>query len=136
MVIRCGNCEIEKPVAEFYLSNRARCKACVRATAKRNRLAKLETVRAYDRERAKLPHRIANAIRVTREWRRQHRDRLKAHNAAARAKLVKPTACEGCGHTRPLNKHHHDYSKPLLVMWLCKPCHAIADKLRRKLESA
>ncbi len=131
----CSCCGAVKPIDAFY-KRAAKCIVCTIAAVKRNRLAKLETIRAYDRERSKLPHRIANATRVTRAWRRKHRDRLKAHNAAARAHLSPPTACEGCGHARPLNKHHHDYSRPLAVVWLCKPCHAIADKLRRKLEAS
>ena len=32
-----------------------------------------------------------------------------------------------------LERHHPDYDLPLLIVWLCKPCHAIADKQRRAL---
>jgi hypothetical protein len=47
-----------------------------------------------------------------------------------------PELCEGCNKPVRLEKHHPDYSKPLLVVWLCKPCHAIADKIRRRLEAS
>lgn len=129
----CSCCGIDKSGDEFYPAT-TKCKVCTCAAVRRNRLANLDAVRAYDRKRAKLPHRIASATRVTREWRREHRDRQKAQNAAARAKLVGPAVCEGCGLDRPLNKHHHDYSRPLAVIWLCKPCHCVADKIRRLLE--
>ena len=132
----CIECSTEKPPREFYGSNKSRCKACVRARSLAHRRNHLEAMRAYDRERSKLPHRVANGVRVSREWRRKHRDRLRAHNAAARAQLSPPIACEGCGLAKPLNKHHHDYSRPLVVVWLCKPCHVIADKIRRRLETA
>lgn len=112
------------------------CRYCVVAAVKARRLEKLDEVRAYDRERAKLPHRIANATRVTREWRRKHKDRMAAHNKANRAELITPQCCEGCGQDKALEKHHPDYSKPLLVVWLCKPCHSIADKIRRRLEAS
>ena len=28
-----------------------------------------------------------------------------------------------CGSTKPTDGHHEDYSKPLEVEWLCRPCH-------------
>lgn len=131
----CSKCSASKALSEFY-SRSAQCKSCVIARVKTHRAENVEAVRKYDRERSTLPHRVANATRVSREWRREHRDRLKAHNAAARAGLSSPDMCEGCNQKRRLDKHHHDYSKPLLVVWLCKPCHAIADKIRRRLEAS
>lgn len=47
--------------------------------------------------------------------------------AAIRARvLTKPSTCSACavsatGHA--LQAHHHDYSKPLEVQWLCTKCH-------------
>ena len=41
--------------------------------------------------------------------------------AAQRA--ISATACEDCGSTRRLERHHHDYSKPLDVRVLCHRCH-------------
>lgn len=138
---RCFKCGTDKPRSEFYRHPQmgdgllGKCKDCTKQDMRVDRVTK-PRVRAYDRERAKLPHRIAQSVRVTREWRRKHPERQKAHNAADRAELTAPECCEGCGLKRRLEKHHHDYSKPLLVVWLCKPCHAIADKIRRRLESA
>lgn len=54
--------------------------------------------------------------------------------ANCNSKLQAPELCEGCGQPRKLEKHHPDYSRPLLVAWLCKPCHVIADKMRRLTE--
>ena len=131
----CSTCGIEKEATAFYARSH-KCKECTKRAVKAHRLTHLEAVRAYDRKRSVLPHRVANARRVTFAWRRKHRDRLRAHNASARARLLSPDACEGCGQAKRLDKHHHDYSKPLLVVWLCKPCHAIADKIRRRLEAS
>lgn len=137
----CFKCCLEKPFDDFYAhpqmadGHLGKCKACTKLDMRIDRATK-PRVREYDRERARQPHRKELSARVTREWRRLHRDRLKAHNAAARARISAPVLCEGCGLPKRLEKHHPDYSKPLLVLWLCKPCHAIADKIRRKLEAS
>lgn len=36
--------------------------------------------------------------------------------------------CERCGCRGPLERHHPDYSRPLFVELLCRPCHTQADK--------
>lgn len=142
---RCFKCGEEKPVEDFYRhpmmadGHLGKCKACTKLDMRIDRHTK-PRVRQYDRDRAKLPHRRANADRISKAWDARFPDRAKAHNAAGNAvrdgKLTKPASCEGCGLPKRLEKHHPDYSKPLLVVFLCKPCHAIADKIRRKLEAS
>lgn len=137
----CFKCGHEKALDAFYAHPQMadghlnKCKDCTKQDARVDRHTK-PRVREYDRQRSKLPHRIAAAVRIAKAWRAKHPDRQAAHNAAARAGLEKPKACEGCGLDRRLEKHHHDYSRPLAVVWFCKPCHAIADKLRRRLEAS
>lgn len=41
---------------------------------------------------------------------------------ALEAGKLKRQACGECGAKRA-EAHHPDYSKPLEVVWLCKPCH-------------
>lgn len=137
MVKECRACHQTKPIAEFYRhgdGHMGKCKECWKADVKLARHTN-PRVREYDRQRSKLPHRVANATRATREWRRKHRDRMSAHNAAARAGFVAPTRCEGCNKPSKVEKHHPDYSRPLVIVWLCKPCHAVADKIRRRVEA-
>ena len=31
--------------------------------------------------------------------------------------------CEDCGATECIEMHHPDHGYPLLVIWLCRPCH-------------
>lgn len=45
-------------------------------------------------------------------------------NTYQRRGLLKKEPCEICG-DKNTEKHHHDYSKPLEVNWLCKDCHKI-----------
>lgn len=38
--------------------------------------------------------------------------------------IIRPNQCSNCGETsKRIHGHHPDYSKPLLVMWLCASCH-------------
>ncbi len=50
-------------------------------------------------------------------------------NLAVRRGELHPKVCH-CGN-RKSEAHHHDYSKPLEVEWLCRQCHA---DLHRKYE--
>lgn len=52
--------------------------------------------------------------------------------AIQNGELVPPGKCEGCGRTenslrakrkRTIWAHHDDYSKPLIVRWVCPSCH-------------
>lgn len=59
------------------------------------------------------------------------RQRLNYH--VAHGDVKKPTSC-ACGSTERIEGHHEDYSKPLEVTWMCRRCHNVADRLRRKAE--
>ena len=145
-VKRCFKCGHEKAIDEFYKhpamadGHLGKCKDCTKYDMRVDRCTK-PRVREYDRRRAALPHRVALRTRICREWDEKYPLRAKAQTTAGNAvrdgKLTKPECCEGCGlKVERLEKHHPDYSQPLLVVWLCKPCHAIADKIRRRVEAA
>lgn len=96
-MIKCGTCKVEKPEDDFYKSSKRAtgrqysCKSCQAKTNldryhkklsgredlklkkaeydKKRRLEKLEELRAYDKERAKLPHRKAAHNEGTRKRR-------------------------------------------------------------------
>jgi ribosomal protein S27AE len=127
----CFKCEKEKPLDEFYKHSRMadgylnKCKGCAKNDANKHRFENLEKVRAYDRERAKIPERIKANTEVNRAWRAEDRRRTHAHYMVARAirsgSLLR-LPCVRCGEAKSL-AHHEDYDKPLEVMWLCQPCH-------------
>jgi hypothetical protein len=59
------------------------------------------------------------------KWRSLNGDKVRAHWMLARAikrgEVSRPDTCQ-CGAPNP-EGHHPDYSKPLMVMWLCYRCH-------------
>ena len=126
----CRVCKNEKEVGDFY--NRqlrkdnliGECKDCTKARV-RLRARTDPKVQAYDRARAKLPHRKAHIRRVSKKWREDNPEGYKAHTAVSNAvrdgKLVKEP-CEKCG-DKKVHAHHEDYSQPLVVKWLCPLCH-------------
>ena len=139
----CFKCGLPKTRADFYVHPQmgdgllGKCKECTKNDSTSRRNDKIDEVRQYDRDRASLPHRAALRIRVQDEYRKQHPDRYSAKNAVNNAvrdgKIVRKP-CEVCG-AEKVEAHHEDYSKPLEVVWLCKPHHFQADARRREREA-
>ena len=73
-----------------------------------------------------------------REWDRRNSEKRAAHKAVELALLrgaLTRLGCEKCGERA--HAHHDDYSKPLLVRWLCPQHHAEAHhKMRAQALSA
>lgn len=47
-----------------------------------------------------------------------------------KGEIIKPNICSVCSLNKKIYAHHHDYTKPLEVKWLCRSCHA---DIHRKL---
>lgn len=122
--MNCKSCLCEKPVDAFYASNKTRCKECIKASVRENRLERIEHYRQYDRMRSSQPHRMANNFKQSQAWREKYPNRMKAQNAvnnAVRDGRLKKQPCMVCGEKAVA--HHPDYSKFLDVIWLCQPHH-------------
>jgi uncharacterized protein (DUF433 family) len=98
----------------------------VRGTAERN---------AQIAERARAGHTptaLAAEYGITRQRVDQiiRRTHARAREAVGRAiclgVLVRPSACAQCHRPCKPEAHHRDYSRPLDVVWLCRPCHVAA----------
>jgi ribosomal protein S27AE len=128
---KCFKCQSVKPLDDFYKhpamadGHVNKCKECNKNDVTAHRNQNLEKVRAYDRERGKIPERIKAQTEITRLWRADDKRRMAAHIAVAgeirKGSLVR-NPCVRCGEKKSL-AHHEDYDKPLEVMWLCQPCH-------------
>ncbi|HTE59686.1 MAG TPA: sigma factor-like helix-turn-helix DNA-binding protein [Solirubrobacteraceae bacterium] len=58
--------------------------------------------------------------------------RAKFHHALLNGQIRRATRCERCGREGYVDGHHHDYSKPLYVEWLCRNCHTTHHAAARK----
>ena len=61
--------------------------------------------------------------------REKHRARQRVAYHLRAGNIQKPDTCSECGGTQPrIEAHHSDYTKPLDIIWLCTPCHRVADR--------
>jgi hypothetical protein len=122
----CTKCCFERPTTEFGIRHRsldglqAWCRNCYRE---------------YQREYAR-NYRDANKHRQSQHrYRIKNQDKDAAHKAVHRAlktgELFMPLWCQRCHCVHEIEAHHHDYSKPLDVEWLCQTCHGLEHRTYR-----
>lgn len=146
---QCFKCSKTKDISLFYEhkamtdGHLGKCIECTKKdTAERAAKKKQdpEWLKA-ERERCRIKQAKRRALgldlttkpSVQKKWARQNKHKRQAQNAADMAQrrgvISKPDACENCGAIGYVEKHHPDYTQPLKVQWLCKPCHG---RTRRK----
>ena len=73
--------------------------------------------------------RAIDYLEATIEWQKRNPEKRSAHGkvkyALSIGKLVKPENCSQCNRNTRLVAHHKDYTKPLVVVWLCSSCHKL-----------
>ena len=88
--------------------------------AQRRRYVKTEGRRVANRKGAERERRL-NPEKVT--------ARAMVREQVRRGNLIKPDTCERCGVVgESIEASHTDYSKPLDIEWLCRPCHRRKDQ--------
>ena len=137
----CFKCGKTKSVDGFYVhpemsdGHLGKCKECARRDVIEHRNLNIERIRAYDRERGKLPRRVKANTARNKVRRRENPQQYKAQGAVSNAvrdgRLEKPEKCQSCGARTRLCGHHADYSQPLQVAWLCYVCHKSEHKPER-----
>lgn len=127
MVTKCKGCGLELSIDAFYASNKGKCKECVKAAVKKRSRDKPDQLRAYEKMRSQLPHRMALNRKMAEEWRSANPARRKAQvalgNAVRDGRVIRWPVCAmpEC-ESRPV-AHHPDYGNPLSVVWLCQTHH-------------
>lgn len=144
---KCSTCKQSKAAGDFYADKRtasgrkSQCKKCHLACAIASR--DLDNTRRLNREhmaRARLadPEKFLardRAHRATRSDTAQARARSLLNAAVRSRKIERPTKCAECEMECTPHGHHHDYSKPLDVKWLCVRCHSEEHIRLRDLEA-
>jgi len=83
---KCFKCKKEKDLTEFYKHNQMqdgylnKCKICAKRDATEHRNKNLEKVRAYDKARSLLPHRVKNRKEYQKTYKSQYPERKPANN--------------------------------------------------------
>lgn len=139
---KCSECGRILPVSEFNKNRGSkdglqnRCRECFSSYNRKRYAANREKFKAdVKRYRAENPaNELETRIKAC-ERNPTQKNAYMAVAAAIRAGVIdKPDVCSGCGkHVsgKGLDAHHHDYAKPLDVIWLCKKCHRALDASRR-----
>lgn len=130
---RCFKCLEIKPLSAYYKHKQMgdghlnKCKECTKKDVSERYSKDFDKVRAYEVKRSKSPERRKNSIIYQRTRRLKDPQKDKARNAvnnAIRDKRLMRQPCVKCGEPKS-QAHHHDYSKPLDVIWLCFKCHRL-----------
>lgn len=152
---KCIACGKRKSIDKFYAHPQMadghlnKCKDCCKAHASANREKNIDYYREYDRARADLPWRVSSReayikteagkmsrAEASRRWAENNRIAKAAHLLVARAiesgELSRPASCSACVVSCKPHAHHDDYTKPLLVRWLCAACHSEWHKNHRE----
>jgi len=141
----CFKCLKVKPLEEFYKHRGMKdgrlnkCIECTKNDVAIHRVANIEAVRKYDRERGRTPERIKKNIARNKIYREKFPDKYKAHSIVGSAlkggKIIRPELCSVCNLSGlQIEAHHDNYSKPLDVTWLCAACHRQLHRDLKKQE--
>lgn len=110
----------------FYVSNRTKCKECIKAAVHQRRIDFPERISAYEVRRMATPKRRRQMADHQTRHRKENPDKYRARSAvgaAVRDGRLIPQPCAFCGRSDKVQAHHHDYSRPLDVEWACFKCH-------------
>jgi len=128
----CKRCSEFLPISEFYVHAKMAdghlnfCKKCTKARVTIHREQNLERIRRYDVIRHGNPEAIAQRKKYDKWYNiakaNQKLANQKINNAVRDGRLIKHP-CVICNNPKS-EAHHHDYTKPLEVIWLCRIHHA------------
>ena len=143
--MECSKCKQDKPPEAFNWENKAQgkrqnvCRACFSEYNKERYRKNADLVKdRVKRYREENPSAVlATKIRAC-EKKPTPRNAARVIDAAIKAgEITRPGACSGCGASSDdvkIEAHHHDYTRPLDVIWLCPKCHSLLDIERRTRE--
>lgn len=138
---QCTKCGETKFLTEYYFckSNADRrqgvCKSCWKT--RQVKQMRSETRKRWEKKRWQRPEYREYQRQRAYVWKNENREKVEAHYAvrdAIRNGEMKRGRCSVCGSVRMVDAHHHDYSQPLNVTWLCRKHHGEAQRTRRDVK--
>lgn len=108
-------CKKRKNEDKFYKDKSRRC-----GFSSRCKICQRKASRGYN-----YPNRYRDPVKV--------KARLKLNDHFSRGKIIRQP-CEVCGTNKKVEGHHEDYSKPLVVKWLCQKHHNEEHQKNKKLQ--
>ncbi len=137
---QCTGCKRHKPLSEFYREAKQadghahRCKTCKRAYGAAWRAANPGYFAAWRAANADALSEYEQPRTAARRTDPKQRARVLLHCALERGDVAREP-CLFCGAER-VEAHHHDYTLPLAVTWLCAPHHRRIHATERRLSHA
>jgi ribosomal protein S27AE len=126
---RCRTCAVTFPadLDHFYKSIHALRPDCKKCHNAKNAISHRRNY-SPGKQREKTIKRVSEgrSRECSARMQKKHPEKYRARvllRIAVGAGKVKKQPCGNCGEVKT-EAHHDDYSKPLDVRWLCKPCHS------------
>ena len=126
----CTKCSNKKEPEDFPRHRKSKtgrstvCKSCKNRKYREDPAERLARSTAKNRESDRESYqRNREKILGRRRGNPEERARRKLNYEIERGRVTRPDRCSECGVGCRAEAHHHDYSKPLEVTWLCRKCH-------------
>lgn len=142
---KCSGCGLELPLTEFNKKRnnkdglQDKCRKCFSEYNKARYASNKEKFKKDVREYRE--NNLESVFKTRLKMCEKNPNHKNANEAVSLALQVgairNPGICYGCGcdsSEHRIEAHHHDYSKPLDIIWLCTPCHRRMDAQRRERE--
>lgn len=147
----CGKCKQGKPLNEFYINRRdgyqSYCKECKKiGDRKYNKQPKRREFNKQCYEKLKNDG-YFNEYQQKPEVKKRNAEQMKKYSQDPRLRIrflarwfarrmtengtIKQEPCAICGE-KISQRHHPDYTKPLLIIWLCADCHNKIPKSKQE----
>ena len=130
---QCFKCGRILDIEDFYKhktmkdGHLGKCKDCTKKDVLTRSRQNPEKIRAYEKNRSQTEKRKESRRFYVKKYRKEHPERIAINLRVGRAiksgKIIKPECCSICGKKGQTIAHHHDYSKPLNVIFVCQSCH-------------
>lgn len=130
---QCFKCGRVLDIEDFYTHPRmkdghlGKCKECTKHDSFIRSRQKSDQIREYEKARSQTEKRKQNRRIYVAKYKKEHPERIAINLRVSRAiksgKIIKPECCSICGKRGQTVAHHHDYSKPLDVIFVCQSCH-------------